>query len=289
MSDKKGDCPVCGEMGLRLFEKYGHWIRGCKHCKHRYVENKVDAEHLQEVYGDSYFTGGGAGYRDYCEEGELLRERGHMYAKLVLPHVSEPGTLLDVGAAAGFVLQGWLDAGWMGCGLEPNETMVDYACNTLGLDVSQGSLESYASEQRFRLISMIQVVAHFYDLRRAFQRAAELTAPEGYWLVETWDCQSWTARLFGQHWHEYSPPSVLHYFSRQSLSTLAKQFGFHEVASGQPRRWIRGSHIRSLLQYKMRDTVWGRRLGSLVSMIPSGVAFPYWGDDLFWMLFRREP
>ena len=35
---------------------------------------------VAEIYDDSYFSGGGAGYSDYLAEGEMLKQRGRMYA-----------------------------------------------------------------------------------------------------------------------------------------------------------------------------------------------------------------
>ena len=77
------------------------------------------ADHVRNVYGDHYFTGGGAGYPDYLADGELLRERGRGYARLIAG-ATTPGRVLDIGAAAGFVLQGLCDEGWRGAGIEPN-------------------------------------------------------------------------------------------------------------------------------------------------------------------------
>ena len=72
---------------------------------------------------------------------------------------------------------------------------------------------------------MIQVVAHFHDLQSAFSAAAEHTRPGGHWLIETWNCRSLkAARFFGSEWHEYSPPSVLQWFTPTSLERLSSNY-----------------------------------------------------------------
>jgi hypothetical protein len=96
-----------------------------------------------------------------------------------------------------------------------------------------------------------------------------------------------TARIFGRNWHEYSPPSVLNWFSKAGLSRLCEQFGFKLVASGRPAKWINSSHARSLIRYKLAASTWGRRFAPLTRLIPGGINFPYWYDDLFWALFQR--
>ena len=75
-----------------------------------------EANHTQTVYGDDYFNSGGAGYPDYLGESKLLRAHGKRYANLLKRYI-DTGTMLDVGAAAGFILQGFIDCGWKGCGI----------------------------------------------------------------------------------------------------------------------------------------------------------------------------
>ena len=77
-------------------------------------------------------------------------------------------------------------------------------------------MESFRGDDGpYDLVVMLQVIAHLVDPLATGRRIAELLRPDGLWLVETWDRESRTARLFGRRWHEYSPPSVLHWFSRR--------------------------------------------------------------------------
>jgi SAM-dependent methyltransferase len=280
-------CPVCQGPSRHRLTKDGYRIRRCSDCGHGFVENALPADHVERVYGDDYFVGGGAGYADYLSEARILREQGRWYARLLGPH-REPGTVLDVGCAAGFRLQGLLDAGWRGRGLEPNPGMAEHA-RRLGLDVVTGTLEEHRSERRFDLVCLIQVAAHFVEPRRAFARAAELTEPGGMWLVETWDAASWTARCFGRHWHEYSPPSVLHWFTVSSLERLAAGSGMRPLGRGRPSKWIGAGHAKSLLRHKLAGSAAGRLAGRLLSVVPDRLSIPYPADDLFWELFEKAP
>ena len=97
-------CVVCGGPGRGLFRAHGHEILGCEGCGHRFAAIAPSEGHVARTYGDDYFSGGGAGYDDYPSEAERLRERGAAYVRLVRAHLS-PGTVLDVGAAAGFLLE----------------------------------------------------------------------------------------------------------------------------------------------------------------------------------------
>jgi SAM-dependent methyltransferase len=241
---------------------------------------------VDQIYGDHYFCGGEAGYPDYLSEAEILLAHGKQYG-LLLKRYMTPGTMLDVGAAAGFVLKGFQESGWRGIGLEPNPHMAEYARTQLGLRVGTSTLEQFQGHERYDLISMIQVVAHFYELRQAFQVAAEFTRPGGFWLIETWNRESFVARALGQHWHEYSPPSVLHWFSPEGLKRFVAQFGFFEIARGRPSKWLNGAHVKSLLGYKLQDSQLSWLASGLLDVIPDHLTIPYPTYDLFWILFQK--
>jgi SAM-dependent methyltransferase len=280
------NCPICDRPSQRVFEKHGYWIRECQNCYHRFCEIQASEDHAKSVYDDSYFTEGGAGYSDYLAESRLLIEHGEWYGALLQKYTT-PGKMLDVGAAAGFVLRGFTNKGWTGRGVEPNPRMAEYARTTLGLDVQAGTLETFQVNEQFHLVSMVQVIAHFYELRKALQVAADLTEPGGYWLIESWNKDSWMARILGENWHEYSPPSVLHWFSPDTLKRLAALYGFTQVAGGRPSKWLDSGHAKSLVRYKLESSPLGRIGAKAVNLFPDNVSLPYPSFDLFWSLFQK--
>ena len=280
-------CPIEGSTTLRVFQKDGFWIRECQGCHLRCVEITPSDEHVTQVYGDSYFTGGGAGYTDYYDEAKIITTHGRQYGRL-LSKFMKPGKVLDVGAAAGFILKGLSEYGWDGLGLEPNVSMVEYGRKHVGVIIEVSTLEKFKSDKRFDLVTMVQVLPHYYDLRQALQTAADLTKPSGYWLIETWNKNSSIARMMGQNWHEYSPPSVLNFFSPETLRLLVSQFGFEEVAQGRPAKKIASGHAKSLLQYKLQNSTSGKLLGRLVDLVPDDLTLPYPSFDLFWALYQKS-
>lgn len=278
------NCPVCDRATSRvLCVRSDFGIRACPACGHRFAEWTPPDNHVETVYGDSYFFGGGAGYPDYLSAGNLLREHGRRYARRIRRYAS-PGRMLDVGAASGFLCDGFRSEGWQPEALEPNQTMAAYGRDKLKLVYHEGSLENFRSEGQYDLVSMIQVLGHFKDLRQSLQNAADLTRDGGFWLVETWNNRSLTARVFGKYWHEYNPPSVLNYFSRRSLELLANQFGFSRVAGGHPGKSITWRHARSLLDNQV-PLAWFHRITGL---IPESTVLPYPSEDLLWILFQKQ-
>lgn len=285
---KSFSCPLCFGETSRIFQTHGFWLRDCLSCWHRFAEIEPHENHVARVYADDYFDGGGAGYSNYLAESELLRRAGERYGKLVKHYAHEAETVLDVGAAAGFVLQGFEAAGWRGQGIEPNAAMAAFAQEKLGVNVVNSSLENFKSEEKFDLISLVQVAAHFQEPVRAFEKLATLTAPNGFLLVETWRRDSLTARAFGKNWHEYSPPSVLHWFTKKGLENLTAQFGFKTVAVGRPSKWINAAHAKSLIEFKLAQMPAGKLLSKTLKFIPDKLDLPYPAEDLFWLLAQKQ-
>ncbi len=279
-------CPICQSASQTHFEKSGFRIRKCQGCGHQFLENRTTADHIEAVYGDDYFDGGGAGYPGYLAEAALIRAHGRRYAKMLQRHCP-PGRMLDVGAAAGFVLQGFVQSGWQGTGVEPNDRMAAYGREQLGLDIRTGSFEQVDPGDTYDLVNIVQVIPHFWDLHQALQTANQATKPGGYWLIETWNRDSKTAKFFGPNWHEYSPPSVLRWFSPTDLGLLAAQYGFEEVDRGQPQKWISGAHVKSLVGHQLNTMGPWKHLRFLLHLIPDFLRLPYPAEDLFWVLYRK--
>lgn len=277
-------CPICTSESTRVFEVKNHWIRDCGECSHRFTELAAEKNHVEKIYDDSYFNGGGAGYTDYLQEAEILRQRGNWYGKL-LSKYTKKGKVLDVGAAAGFVLQGMTESGWKGVGIEPNASMAEFGRKNLKLNIQRTSIERYATEEKFDLVTMIQVMAHFVEPKEVFSNVSKTLKSNGHLLIETWNRRSLSEKIFGTKWHEYSPPSVLHFFCDEGIEKLAKEQGFERVAIGRPSKWISGAHAKSLIAYKFGEK---SLVTKLLKLIPDKVSFPYPAEDLFWVLYKKK-
>ncbi len=286
VGDNRSACPLCNDDSRTLFQKHGIWIRECSACRHRFANPEALDDHVEQVYGDDYFFSGGAGYDNYLSEAGLLVSHGRRYGRLLRRHGAGK-SLLDVGAAAGLILKGLVEEGFDGRGVEPNSTMATFAQTELQLDVQASSFENFEPDTQFDALTVIQVMGHFIDPVDVVRKLHRLTKPGGLCLVETWDAGSWPARVLGSNWHEYSPPSVLQWFSRSSLRQLFERENFRQVATGHPSKWINASHVCSLIDHKLPQTRWADAVRSGLRRMPASLNLPYPSDDLFWTLFRR--
>ena len=254
------DCNLhfcCHEEKKELFIKNGCHILECKKCSHRFVEVSEEANHISKVYSDTYFFDGKAGYPNYLDEEEILVSSGRRYAKLISKFTS-PGNLLDVGCAAGFIMSGFEEAGWNCYGIEPNETMASFSSNVMNHKVQTANLEEFKADKKFDLVCLIEVIGHFYDLNKAMQNISDMITDGGLVLVESWNMKSTMAKLCGEKWHEYSPPSVLNWLSDSTLSQLFSNAGFQLIELGYSEKRINIKHALSLLNEHLTNFVFKR-------------------------------
>lgn len=234
-----------------------------------------------------YFKGNRWRYPDYLQLAQLLIQRGHYYSEIVKRYTS-PGSLLDIGCGAGFVMKGFSEEGWKVKGIEPNNEMSDYANKYFGFHVTAEPLEKHEDENTYDLITMIQVVAHFYDVRTCIDKAAGMLKPNGMLLIETRDRNSITAKLMGHAWHEYLPPSVLNWFTPKTLIRLCEQFEFCYVVSRKTIKKIQIGHAISLLSNKSSASAVTGKILSVAKLFPKKWTVLYPADDLFYVLFKKS-
>ncbi len=261
-------------------------IKECKTCGHRFTEIKDLNKHLAESFSDDYFFEGKDGYPNYLEEKDMLYRSGIKFTRIISKY-TKPGRVLDVGCAAGFILKAFKDAGWESYGVEPNDTMAAYGRKELGLDIRTGGMETFNSDQKFDLINLIEVIGSLYDLDKAMKNVSDLCKQGGLVLVESWDMNCPAARFFGANWHEYCPPSVVHWFSDDTLKQLFKFYGFEIMAKGRPSKKINLKHGLAIIAENSSRNKIKKRFFNLLSRTLGGIAVPYPPVDVKWYLFKK--
>ena len=185
----------CENKHQLLFRKNGYNLLACPQCELGYVNVPDFEDEVKAVFDDDYFFGGKDGYPDYLREKKLIIESGKQYGR-ILSKFTKPGKILDVGAAAGFILNGILETGWEGMGIEPNDTMASYARKTMGMDVRVETLESFKTDEKFDAISIIQVIGCIPDLDPSICKVNQFLKSGGYVIVESWVRNSIAAKMF---------------------------------------------------------------------------------------------
>lgn len=223
-------CGICGsEKSAPWLERGGWSYRCCAECSAVWLDPLPAESWAEEFYDQRYFAGGGrGGYHDYLADEAQHRINGR--ARIALGRrfgAAPPGIWLDVGCAAGFTLDEARKEGFTAVGVELSAWARKFAADRFELTVFTTVAEARLSlKGQTDIVSLFQVLEHMRDPVAALADAHACLRPGGLLLIETWDRGSRLARLFGKHWQQITPPSVLWLLNRRSLARALDRAGF---------------------------------------------------------------
>lgn len=229
-------CNLCGETVADLIFRYEYnAIVRCRECRLIYVNPRASEELLAGVYNGSYFVcADGPYYKDYFAERSWRTEE---FRRLMgeIARYEKPGLLLDVGAAAGYLLDAAREAGWKTLGVELSERASRFAREELGLDVWTGQLpDADLEEGSFDVVTMIDVIEHTIDPRANLLAAHRCLRDGGLLVISTPNIDSLGFRIFGRGFVFIVPEVHLWYFGPRTIRRLLEQTGFRVLRVEYP-------------------------------------------------------
>jgi 2-polyprenyl-3-methyl-5-hydroxy-6-metoxy-1,4-benzoquinol methylase len=267
--DLHGHCPVCNrESVLRLafrcadssaeVEKV-YDIVDCQICSFRFVHLPPDDDELSAYYERAFETS----YGNYVRARELKKAHFRHQLGLVASHL--PGAdarFLDIGCAAGFLLEVALERGWDATGVELNPRVLEYADPSVRRCIHIARAESLDSSETFDVVSMFDVLEHSSDPRTMLETARSRLNDEGVLIVQLPCIDSLGARTMGRRWYQYGVPSHLSYFDLCTFEKLVHSVGLRlkEV------RWTR----KVLTVGYLRDQISDQLLAGKLPRLPLG-------------------
>lgn len=202
------------------------------------------------LYGEGYFRNSSTGgYLDYERDEPLHLDNARRRMEFI-PRLQPgtTGTLLDIGCAVGFFLEHARRCGWSVEGVDVSAWARERARERFGFGV-QPTLEDEPASS-FDVITAFQVLEHTPDPERVLRQVHRCLRPQGALVIETWDRSSTVARLFGRHWQQVTPPSVIHLFTRDSMRALLERCGFKLTGWHKTTKSVSLGFIGSLLAQK---------------------------------------
>ena len=147
-----------------------------------------------------------------------------------LQDIQPGGRLLDIGCGAGFFLDAARERGYKVAGLDLSPVPAAYARDTLGLDVSLGSLSEYqAPSDTFDAVTIFQTIEHDPNPAELSAELFRILTPGGVLMVTTPAADGFVARAMGRRWFGYRNVEHVAFFTRQSLHYALEQSGFDIV------------------------------------------------------------
>ena len=207
------NCPYCGKSGNLYLTVYSRRYNRCIACDLIY-------RRTLESYGDAVATYR-EGYFDRYSGEQLAGQRVRLHDHILELITGNQGTgrLLDVGTGCGFFLVAAQRRQWEVKGVEPSIQSVEVARRKNGLDVFAGTLQEYAENSQFDVITFINVLEHSIWPWQEIDRAKELLRPGGLiylrfpngflhsrinLLAHRYRLANWTRRFLIFHKHSFT-------------------------------------------------------------------------------------
>src|SRR5262249_35120114 len=121
-----------------------------------------------------------------------------------------------------------------------------YAQRTFGVDARVGNYIHLELGRKFGMIAMWDTIEHLRRPDQFIAKANNDLEMGGVLALTTGDIGSLNARLRGHKWRMIHPPTHLHYFSAQTMTTLLDRHGFDVVHLSHPGM---SRNLRAILYY----------------------------------------
>jgi SAM-dependent methyltransferase len=242
------ECAACGGRGTKHWASIDAWAYvSCKVCGLVRLDLMPSPADAAALYDDDYFTGSAhRGYADYVADERVHRNNARRHLRRVADLGATRGRLLEIGAAAGFLLDEARRDGWRVAGVEVAPSMRACAHGRYGIDLAT-SIGELDRDERFDVAIANQVLEHTVDPLGLLQDIRTRLAPGGLVSIETWDRGAAIARAFGRRWQQVNPPSVLWLWDARQLGWLVERAGFTVEYSRPAMKYVSAATVSGQL------------------------------------------
>ena len=132
--------------------------------------------------------------------------------------------MLDVGCGTGHLLERLRARPGLHCtGIELNLQAAQFARRVSGCTVYETPFENFHGEQRFDVITMINVLSHIPSFDGMFRSLCAALRPGGKVILRTSEMNAQVSRWNQLHW---GIPDDLHFLGLRTLDFLCAKYGF---------------------------------------------------------------
>jgi SAM-dependent methyltransferase len=203
----------------------------CRECGFQCVRPTPSDEELHAYYA----SGVDGDYANYVAAAALKKAHFRRMLDEVEEHLPPPARMLDVGCAAGFLLEVAAERGWDVHGVEISEAFAAATAASVAARITYGRLRDVALEPGYALITLFDVLEHTPTPRQDLERCRDLLAENGAIVVQVPCIDALGRKIMRRRWYHYAPPAHLNYFSNESFARLAASLGLRIV----DQRWTR--------------------------------------------------
>lgn len=166
---------------------------------------------------------------------EDTREQRALQARKLLQKLKKripQGSLLDVGAGSGILVEEALKLGFEADGIEPSTWLVKQALNRK-LPVYEGILPHPSLKPQYDIITLVDVIEHVSNPVEILSEMKKVLKPNGIILIVTPDVSALVPKLMKSKWWHFRLAHI-GYFDTKTLNLAMERSGFQKVSIFRP-------------------------------------------------------
>ena len=219
-------CIFCGvNHGNVAIRENGYVGYRCDDCGLIYISPRPKIGDIEKIYacGNACMTP-----EQHISRRYLKRLHAHHTLTLIARYATS-GSMLEIGAGAGYFLDEARRKGFDPYAIEPNPTQADFIENDLRIPCERQalSLTSFQGKQ-FDAIFHSDVISHFYDPIDTFRTIHAKLRPGGFLIFETGNFADVTVKYLGAI-PSFQYPDHLFFFGTRALTKLLLTTGFQPL------------------------------------------------------------
>jgi SAM-dependent methyltransferase len=208
-----------------LIEENGYLGRKCANCGLIYISPRPRAEAVVQLYEND-------NAQISAQDHISLERRSRLYARHhlgILGKLAPTGSLLEIGAGAGYFLAEARKRGYEPFAIEFNAAQAEFMRATLEIPCEQAPLGPASfGGKAFDVIYHSDVMSHFYDPVGEFRRMHAALRPGGWLIFETGNGGDVDPKYL-EHVSVFQYPDHLFFFSLANVRALLELSGFDLV------------------------------------------------------------
>ena len=215
-------------------------------CGIVYTDAINGAEAGSDLYGEQYYSFWGIG--DANSPARINKTKSFDKWLGWIERYRAPGKLLDVGCAAGFLLDTAQKRGWEPFGVEVSPFASAIAKERFGDKVFTGLLADAAfAPGTFDAVTGFDVIEHMAAPIEFLREAARVLKPGGIIALSTADSASASCAIMGKSWPHFKTEHLC-YFSPKTIAGALQQCGFTVRMVRPAGKFLSLEYIKSHLE-----------------------------------------
>lgn len=218
---EKINCIFCERENKQVvIEENGYKARKCTNCGLIYISPRLSFYEARNLYTNDSISAEGHIHAAFKKRLWAKHNIG------IIKKFIKNGSMLEIGAGAGYFLDEARRAGFEVFGTEFNSIKANFIRNKLNIPCEESPLnDSIFNRKKFNIIYHCDVISHFYDPINEFKKINNKLKDDGILVFETGNLPEVEEKYY-KYYKKFGLPQHLFFFGENNLKELLKRSGF---------------------------------------------------------------